>query len=343
MNAYLDIVKHGLVITGFVTVMMVVIEYLNVITRGDWQSRLVKSPWGQYVVAAFLGATPGCLGSFTVVSMYTHGMLTHGAVIACMVATMGDESFVMMALLPGPSLGFFTLLFFLGIVAGAISDPVARRWISLKPVACKNLNLHDAETCHCLPRGQLRRQWRDCSPVRGIMAAGLMLFILALSAGYSGPPEWDWTRISLLAVSGVAVFIVSTVPEHFLVEHLWKHAVRRHVPKLFLWTISALAVMHFIEGSLYLEESLQRNGWILMVAACVMGLIPESGPHLIFLTLYVEGNIPFGVLLASSIVQDGHGMLPLLAHSRRAFLGVKAVNFLFGIAIGAIALLLEGL
>jgi hypothetical protein len=89
MNAYLDILKHGLVITGFVAVMMVVIEYLNVLTWGNWQSRLVKNRYGQYAVAAFLGATPGCLGAFTVVSMYTHGMLTHGALIACMVATMG--------------------------------------------------------------------------------------------------------------------------------------------------------------------------------------------------------------------------------------------------------------
>jgi hypothetical protein len=44
-------------------------------------------------------------------------------------------------------------------------------------------------------------------------------------------------------------------------------------------------------------------------------------------------------LLASSIVQDGHGMLPMLAHSRRAFLGVKAVNLLVGILVGGVALL----
>lgn len=266
-----------------------------------------------------------------------------GAVIACMVATMGDESFVMMALLPGSYLGFFALLFVLGIVTGAISDLLARRWIPLKPAACKNLSLHDEETCHCFPRGQLRRQWRECSPARGTMVAGLALFILALATGYTGPPEWNWTRISLLAVSSLAVFIVSTVPDHFLDEHLWKHAIRRHVPALFLWTLGALAVMHLIEGSVSLEEYLQRSRWLLMVAACVMGLIPESGPHLIFLTLYAEGAIPLGVLLASSIVQDGHGMLPLLAHSRRAFVGVKAANFLAGIVIGAIALLLEGL
>jgi hypothetical protein len=39
--------------------------------------------------------------------------------------------------------------------------------------------------------------------------------------------------------------------------------------------------------------------------------------------------------VASSIVQDGHGTLPLLAHSRSAFFKVKAINLAVGLAVGA--------
>jgi len=35
-------------------------------------------------------------------------------------------------------------------------------------------------------------------------------------------------------------------------------------------------------------------------------------------------------------VQDGHGMLPLLAESRRDFLKVKAINLLVGFLTGCI-------
>ena len=70
----------------------------------------------------------------------------------------------------------------------------------------------------------------------------------------------------------------------------------------------------------------------------VLGLIPESGPHLVFLTFYLEGALSFSVLLASSIVQDGHGMLPLLADSRRDFLPVKGINFGVGLLIGLVGL-----
>ncbi|MGA2326005.1 MAG: putative manganese transporter [Bryobacteraceae bacterium] len=69
-----------------------------------------------------------------------------------------------------------------------------------------------------------------------------------------------------------------------------------------------------------------------------MGLIPESGPHLIFVTLYAKGAIPFGILLANSVVQDGHGMLPLLADFRRDFLKIEAVNPIAGLLAGAVAL-----
>lgn len=67
-------------------------------------------------------------------------------------------------------------------------------------------------------------------------------------------------------------------------------------------------------------------------------MIPESGPHLVVLTLYAQDSIPFSVLLAGSIVQDGHGMLPMLAHSRRAFFGIKLVNLGTGLVVGAVAL-----
>jgi hypothetical protein len=58
----------------------------------------------------------------------------------------------------------------------------------------------------------------------------------------------------------------------------------------------------------------------------------------VFVTLYAQGSIPLSILLASSVVQDGHGMLPMLADSRRAFVLIKAINLTVGLAMGAAAL-----
>jgi len=84
-----------------------------------------------------------------------------------------------------------------------------------------------------------------------------------------------------------------------------------------------------------LNHAIEGGKWIVLLAACLLGLIPESGPHLVFVTLCAQGTIPLSILLASSIVQDGHGMLPMLAHSRSEFLTVKAINFGAGLAVGA--------
>jgi hypothetical protein len=62
----------------------------------------------------------------------------------------------------------------------------------------------------------------------------------------------------------------------------------------------------------------------------------------VFVTLFADGMLPAGILLANSISQDGHGSLPLLAVSRGDFVRVKVVNSLAALVLGGVALLLFG-
>lgn len=71
---------QALLITGFVAVMMLAVEYLSVVTQGTFQQVLTRSRWTQYVAAVVLGAVPGCLGAFTVVTLYAHRAVSLGAV-----------------------------------------------------------------------------------------------------------------------------------------------------------------------------------------------------------------------------------------------------------------------
>jgi hypothetical protein len=56
--------------------------------------------------------------------------------------------------------------------------------------------------------------------------------------------------------------------------------------------------------------------------------------------LFAKGLIPFSVLFTSSIVQDGHGMLPMLSYSVKDSLRIKAFNLVFGLATGIIIYLI---
>jgi len=329
-----DSLTHALMITGFVFVMMLVIEYLNVLTQGVWQNELRGSRWRQYLLAAVLGATPGCMGAFAVVALYSHRVVSLGAVVTAMIATSGDESFVMLAMIPGTAVIIFLLLMLVGIAAGAITDALPGKWAGKKSDALHSLDIHEEERCECFPRGQIVQQWKDCSPSRGVLAIMIVLFIFGLLTGQLGPPAWSWVRISLLLTSGVGLFIVTTVPDHFLETHLWEHVVKRHLARVFLWTFGALFFMHLSIEHFQLGGWMQENQFLMLLVACLVGLVPESGPHLVFLTLYTQGAVPFSVLLASSIVQDGHGMLPLLADSRLDFFKVKGINFGCGLCLG---------
>jgi hypothetical protein len=268
--------------------------------------------------------------------MYSHGAVSFGCVVAAMIATSGDEAFVMFALIPKTALALTGLLFLLAIATGAAVDYLAADRLRTVP-RCTALVLHEHEQLSFLSAGVLK-QWKHCSAIRAGLTSALMLFCAAVAGGLVGPPDWGWVRVTLLLVSAAPLFVTVTVPEHFLEEHLWRHVVRKHAPRVFLWTFGALVVSGPVVRLLKMSGDSAHSHWLLLVMACLIGLIPESGPHLIFVTLYAQGAAPFGVLLANSIVQDGHGMLPMLAHSRRSFAAVKAINFLIGMGAGTAAI-----
>lgn len=321
-------------ITAFVAVMMIAVEYLNVLTRGTFESALRRAPAYQYLAAVLLGGIPGCLGAFTVVALYSHRVVTVGAVVGAMIATSGDEAFVLLAMVPRTALWLTLGLVALGLVVAPVVDRLAggRRYA---PESCTRLAIH-AEECRCFPGWDLLKEWAHPSSYRVFLFAGTAAFFVWVVAGGPGVSDaWNWIRVTLAGVSLFGAFVVATVPGHFLHEHLWDHVAVHHVPRIFAWTAGVLVGIALLHQVTDIGAIGAANPWTLLVVAGLLGLIPESGPHLVFVTLYASGDLPAAVLVTSSIVQDGHGMLPLLAESRGDFVKVKIVNLLVGLAVGA--------
>jgi len=336
--AFIETFKESMMITGFIFVMMLVIEYINIQTKGAWRDAIKEKPWGQYLIAALLGATPGCLGAFTVVALYSHRVVSLGAVVAAMIATSGDEAFLMFAMFPRNALLLTGIIFILGALSGFFVD----KFIPAKSLKIilpeRSLPLHEEDRCTCYPKGHIAEQLKNLTMERALLIAILLFFIFGLLFAGVGPEEWNWIKITVMTTSLISLFVVTTVPEHFLKEHLWNHIVKVHIPKIFLWTFSALLVIQLAIQHIDLQPLIESNMLMILVAAVLVGIIPESGPHMIFVTLFFKNQIPFSILLASSIVQDGHGMLPLLAESKRSFIIVKGINVIVGLAVGIILL-----
>ena len=329
---------QALMITTFVAVMMIAVEYLSVLTRGAFQRVMGGAPWMQYAAAAVLGALPGCLGPFMIVALYAHRAVSFGAVVTTMIATSGDEAFVMLALFPKTALWLTLGLAFAGFVVGPAVDFFASDRCVVQPQS--KLVLHEPNTCRCLPARQLLHEWRHPTGMRSTLTLSMFAFVAVVGVGIGNTPAWGWERVTLLAIGLFGCFVVITVPYHFLRDHLWQHVVLRHAPRVFAWTFGALLAIAIIGRLIDITMYIQHNVWQILGIAGLVGIIPESGPHLVFVTLFANGDIPISILVANSIVQDGHGMLPLLAESRRNFVRIKAVNLALGLAVGAIMLAL---
>ena len=342
LSVLTEALRSSILISGLVVVMMMLIESFNVESDGRIFKGLQKSGFAQVVVSALLGSVPGCVGGFAAVSLYTHRMLSFGALVAMMVATAGDESFMMLALFPGKAAWLFLILFAIAVVTGLAIDRTGKGGRPLPTRLEDTYELHD-DDCHDHDHAEERHGKRHLGGKRVVMFIGVAVFLAALVSGLLEEEEpeaeslglfseeWLFWLFGVLGLMVLAALIFAS--DHFVEEHLWDHIVRRHLPSIFAWTFGVIFVIGTLFRFIDLEAWISDNTALMILLAIAVGLIPQSGPHLVFVTLFASGVIPFPVLLANSIVQDGHASLPLLADGKSAFLKAKAIKVGIALAV----------
>lgn len=262
-------------IIGIIAVLMTAVEGLQIKFKDRIERFLTRSIKTQIIGSSLLGVVPGCIDSFLVVSLYSHGLVGFGALAAVMLSTAGDEAFVMLAMMPKTAVLIFAVCAILGILGGFLAEKIAQRLKFKRTEPCP-IEIH--------------------------------------------PGEFK--------------------AEHFFREHIYQHIVKQHIPRLFLWIFFTLLAFHLLIERFNLASILPQNRLLLILLAAGIGIIPESGPHLIFLTLFAKGLIPFSVLLVSTLSQDGHGLLPLLSYSVRDTIKVQIFTTLFALGVGLTLFLL---
>lgn len=388
LNTFYIILQQTLIITTLVLGMMMVIEYINVRTGGLWSKRLQKSPWIQILFAIIMGVIPGCLGTYTVVSLYVHRVLNFPALMAALITTTGDEAFFMFSLFPEKALLINLILITLAIiVAVALQLTMKNKFIGASNEM--SFPVHENESCTHSHHHEhsVKSNIKNISFVRALLitlSLGVLIMVLSgvidgshhlnllmggeteenvihsleshqvtespnhqvaespshqddchnHSHNHSHGGEADWIRIILIVLFVAILIIVTVAEEHFLEEHLWQHVIKVHLPKIFLWTFGVIFCLTIINNFVNIHDIIDSKPFIVLLVAILIGLIPQSGPHLIFLILFANGDLPLGIFLANCIVQDGHGALPLLAESRKAFFISKGVKVILAILVG---------
>ena len=397
------ILQQTLIITTLVIGMMMVIEFINVRTGGLWSKRLQKSPWIQILFAIIMGVIPGCLGTYTVVSLYVHRVVNFPALMAALITTTGDEAFFMFSLFPEKALLINLILIVLAIIIATILQfSLKNKFIGLKDKEM-SFPIHENESCSHSHHHHhsVKKNIKNISFVRALLITlclGVLTLVLSgvidgshhlnlLMGGaseesvihsierqqvtetlshqdcgeehhhcnhshqvtetlshqdcgeehhHSHGGEADWIRIILIILFVAILIIVTVAEEHFLEEHLWQHVIKVHLPKIFFWTFTVILCLTILNNYVNIHDIIDSKPFIVLLIAILIGLIPQSGPHLIFLILFANGDLPLGIFLANCIVQDGHGALPLLAESRKAFFISKAIKVVVAIFAGII-------
>jgi len=352
----LTILQQALTITIFVLVMMIVIEYITIQYKRKSKNQLPSNPFIQILFAVFMGLIPGCLGTYAVVSLYIHGSLSLAALTAAFVATSGDEAFIMFSMISGTALKLMIIILIIAVVAGIITHYVSKgkmyggksaqhQFIHSEEPKCRSHNFK------ILPKQLINMIWQRAVIVLfGFFFLVILIFfgdahehgfhIIEQAEEHAKQSGWGWERIIFFIVTIIGLFIAITVTDHFLKKHLWAHVIKKHFLRLLLWTFATFFVLHFLNEYVDLNELIKGNVYIVLFIAALIGMIPESGPHIIFISMFATGLIPFPVLLTNSIVQDGHGSIPLLAESGKSFIVVKLINFATGLFFGYLLLFL---
>ena len=411
MHLLIDILRNSILITGLVVVMMMMIESLNIESKGMIFKGLRKTKIGQVVIAALLGSIPGCMGGFATVSLYTHRMFSFGALVAMMIASSGDEAFIMLAMIPKQALMLFVILFVIAVVVGILVDLIGKKHnFKIQSECSDGYVVHDthSESQHddeldidSNKAGNAGPEPRHFGWKRIIMLIGVAVFIVALAGGQLGHDhsahshshctethshctenhthcdenhthcdeadshcdeahshcteaghqahtsfnllDEQWMNVLFAGLSVLVLLVLIFASDHFVDEHLWHHIVRKHLPVIFAWTFGVLLVLGIALQYVDIDHWISSNTALMILLATLIGIIPESGPHLIFVTLFATGVVPFPVLLASSISQDGHASIPLLAESRKSFLWAKIINCAVALAAGYAAMLISTL
>ena len=279
--------KAAFKISLIIFFLMIISEYLVTRYKDQIIRLMLKNKRTGYILSSLFGTLPGCTGVFAMDSLYMAGYLSFGGIIAALVATMGDETFLLISLAVNGTISMdiiimlISSMFVLGIVAGFLAD-----------IAVKKTGLKLHRTC------EIKIHKKYCK-----------------------------SEFNL---------------KHFAKEHIYNHIIRKHMLKIFIWIAIAVFMIEMINSNIQITEFLSTGTSMIyiLLAASLIAILPISGPNIIILTMFATGMVPFSVLLANSLIQDGHGLLPILGYSVSDALKIKLFNFIFGLTIGLILLLL---
>ena len=294
-------------VTVFVAATLLLFFSLEHFYKIDIGILMKKGDTWQVPMASLLGALPGCGGAVVVITAFARGNIRLGAMVAALIATMGDAAFLLLAKEPTTYLKLMSISIFAAVISGWTVDRFHRG------------ELYSSEIKHFEKIGIGKLRTRD-KLFMAFAAPGLFLGILQLAQVDINNFGILVTILGLLgAFLSISVWVLSPINA---VSSSDDHPFTRSSEEtsfVTVWVIAAFLAYEYAYAFFGLDlEVLAAAAWIFLpLLAILVGFIPGCGPQVLVTTLYLNGIIPFAALIGNAISNDGDALFPAIALTPR--------------------------
>lgn len=284
-----------------------------------------KSKSLEVLFASVLGALPGCGGAIIVVTQYTKGQASFGAIVAVLTATMGDAAFLLLATRPTEGLTIMAIGLVVGTLCGLIVNAIH------KPDFLRPRAQEQKHQVKLLPTKIIKIS----KPVWmfAIIPSLIIAFLIAFNVNFDQFGQYTSTGISLfgaaMALFTVVIWAYSSKGESY--KEVTSEDDECNPPSKLIkvlqdthfvtaWVVASFMLFEILVSvvGLDLKTWFMHYAYLAPLIAVVIGFLPGCGPQIIVTTLYIQGIIPFSALAANAISNDGDALFPAIAMAPKA-------------------------
>lgn len=307
-------------VTVFVGLTLFIFHCLEVVLKVDTGALLERYSKYQIVIAAVLGALPGCGGAIIVVTQYSIGRTSFGAIVAVLASTMGDAAFLLIAKEPMTGLLILGLSIIAGVVSGYLVDTLhGREFLQVDPAPNRQASPPPFDF------GRLHWPWIALL-ILGAPIGFLAAFQIDVDA-LLGISHLALTVGCLGAVGSIALWFMNPSTSASYVNrtevqssgHVWEKTTT-DTCFVTVWVVVAFLLfelsIHWTNWDL--SAVFGTSLWVVPLIGVLVGLLPGCGPQVLTTSLYLQGVIPLSGQIGNAISNDGDALFPAFATARRA-------------------------
>ncbi|ORP15358.1 hypothetical protein B7947_02855 [Vibrio paracholerae] len=289
----------------------------------------------QVVIAALLGALPGCGGAIVVTTQFVSGKVGFGALVAVLTATMGDAAFLLLASQPVTGLCVIGIGVVTGCITGLVINALHRDDF-MRPALTELSNKLRTSCCSATSTVSFKAInlqglfWKYL-----LLPASLVAFASSFQIDINqvlSLPEMsiEWIG-ALLAVSCMLLWALTQEIEDYQSTVSEDDKIRTSHPMqkaaqdtnfVSAWVIIAFLAFELTLHFTGFEIGANWGNWGVWMPALgiVIGLLPGCGPQILVTSLYLSGALPFSAQLSNAISNDGDALFPAIALAPKAAL-----------------------